>query len=94
MSNFGFQVMIEQSITVGNIIEIIVIASGGLSVFITMKSTVGNLTRQVDGMQKELQKLTEIIVQMATTDLRLSRLEEDYRELRKGNGFILPHSGD
>lgn len=94
MSNFGFTVMIEQSITIGNIIEIVTIAAGGFGVFITMRNTVSSLTKQVDEMQDEIRELAKIVVKMATTDLRLSRLEEDYRELRKGNGWILPPSHD
>ena len=90
MSDFGFTVMIEQSITVGNIIEIITIAAGGFSVFITLRNTVSNLTNQVDSMQTEIKELAKVIVQLATTDLRLARLEEDFRDLRKGNGWILP----
>ena len=82
--------MIEQTITIGNIIEITVIAMGGVSVFATMRTTVKNINDKVDTMQLEIKKLGDILIQIARTDLRLTRLEEDYRDLRKGRGWILP----
>lgn len=94
MSSVGVDFMIEQSITVGNIIEIVTIAAGGFGVFITMRNTVSSLTKQVETMQTEIKELAKIIVKMATTDLRLTRLEEDFRDLRKGNGWILPPKHD
>jgi hypothetical protein len=90
MSGFGFTVMIEQSITVGNIIEIITIACGGVAVFFTLKQTVTNISSKVDGMQIEIKELAKIITQMAVTDIRLTNLEQDVRELRHGDGWILP----
>lgn len=87
---FGISVMIEQTITVGNIIEIFVISAGGLSVFVTMRNTVANIKEQVDGMQTEIKKLADVITRMAVTDLRITNLENDIRELRHENGWILP----
>ena len=63
---------------------------GGVSVFATMRTTVKNINDKVDTMQLEIKKLGDILVQIARTDLRLTRLEEDYRDLRKGDGWILP----
>ena len=90
MSDVGFSIMIEQSITVGNIIEIITIACGGVAVFFTLKQTVSNISSKVEDMQVEIKELAKIITQMAVTDIRLTNLEQDVRELRHGEGWILP----
>ena len=82
--------MIEQTITIGNIIEIVVIASGGLSVFVTMRNTVANIKEQVDSMQTEIKKLADVLTKMAVTDIRLTNIEQDIRELRHGDGWIVP----
>lgn len=80
--------MIEQTITVGNIIEIVVIGAGGVSVFVTMKNTVANIRAEVSGMQTEIKKLADVITRMAVTDIRLTNVEQDIRELRHGQGFV------
>jgi K+/H+ antiporter YhaU regulatory subunit KhtT len=80
--------MIEQTISIGNIIEIVVMFSTGLGVFITLRNTVSNLKVDVVTMQDEIKKLADIITKMAVTDVRLTNLEQDIRELRHGRGFI------
>jgi prefoldin subunit 5 len=88
LAGTGLQLMIEQTITVGNIIEIISIIGGGIAVFVTLKATVGNLKEQVVEMQAEIKKLADVITRMAVTDIRLTNLEMDVRELRHGRGFV------
>lgn len=87
--------MIEQTITVGNIIEIVSIIVGGITVFVTLRNTVANIKTQVDGMQIEIRKLGEILIAQAdiraelrAVDKRVSAIEQDIRDLRKGRGFI------
>lgn len=87
--------MIEQTITVGNIIEIMVIAAGGIGMFFTLKNTVANIKVEVDGMQKEIKKLGEILIaqadmrgEMKVINTRVTAVEQDIRELRHGEGFI------
>jgi hypothetical protein len=91
----GLSVVIEQSITIGNIIEIVSIIVGGIVVFVTLRNTVANIKIQVDGMQIEIRKLGEILVAQADIraelrgiDRRVSATEQDIRDLRKGRGFI------
>jgi prefoldin subunit 5 len=88
MSDSGINLMIEQTITIGNIIEIFSIIGGGLTVLVTLKNTVSNIRDKVDGMQKEIQKLAEVITKMAVTDLRITNLENEVRDLRHGRGFV------
>jgi hypothetical protein len=87
--------MIEQTITIGNIIEIISILAGGLTVFITLKNTVAHIKVDVAGMQLEIKKLSEILIAQAdirgelkVLSTRIAATEEDIRNLRKGEGFI------
>lgn len=92
-------VMIEQTITVGNIIEIIVIGTGGVGVFFTMKNTVTNIKTEVAGIQLEIKKMGEILIAQAdirgelrVLGTRLTAAEGDIRELRHGDGYINPRS--
>jgi hypothetical protein len=89
----GFSLMIEQTITIGNIIEIISILAGGVTVFVTLKNTVTNIKDDVAGMQLELKKLADVVTRMAVTDVRLTNLEQDIRELRHGRGFVQGERG-
>lgn len=87
--------MIEQTITVGNIIEIIAIIAGGMTVFVTLKNTVANIKVEVTGMQTEIKKLGDILIaqadmrgEMKVLEARLFAAEKDIRELRHGEGFV------
>jgi hypothetical protein len=64
----GLSVMIEQTITIGNIIEIVSIIGGGFTVFATLKNTVANIKVEVSGMQAEIKKLGDILI--AQADMR------------------------
>jgi len=85
--------MIEQTITIGNIVEIVAICAGGLTVFIMLRNTVANIKEDVSGMQIEIKKLSDVITKMAVTDVRLTNLEQDVRELRHGRGFVQGPTG-
>jgi exosome complex RNA-binding protein Csl4 len=92
--------MIEQTITWGNIIEISVIAAGGISVFATMRTTVRNISVKVDGMQTEIKKLGDILIGQARADerhnaleKRVSSVERKTEELSHGDGFVRGRQG-
>jgi hypothetical protein len=92
--------MVEQTITIGNIIEILVIAAGGISVFATMRTTVKNINDKVDGMQDEIKKLGDILIGQARFDEKLISLEHRVTvhdklldELRHGEGFVRGRQG-
>jgi hypothetical protein len=91
----GLSVMIEQTITIGNIIEIVSIIGGGFTVFATLKNTVANIKVEVSGMQAEIKKLGDILIaqadmrgEMKVLETRLLSAEQDIRELRHGDGFV------
>ena len=87
--------MIDYTITLGNIIEIGSIVSGGILVLITLKSDVKSLKRDFAGMQDEIKKLGEILINLAdirgeikVLNTRVTATEQDIREMRHGDGFI------
>jgi hypothetical protein len=96
--------LINATITVGNLIEIAMIAIGGL--FFVWKISTKNdlLSLRLDHLQQEISSLKDIIVAQATQDLRIESLEKwrtstDSRladqgrrvdELRHGEGMVLP----
>jgi|SRR3954465_8047008 len=93
-------VMIEQTITIGNIIEIISIIGGGMTVFVTLRNTVANIKTEVAGMQIEIKKLGDILIAQAdirgelrVLGTRITSVEQDIRELRHGDGFIAAKGG-
>lgn len=94
--------VIDYTITIGNIIEIASIVGGGFLVLFTLKADVNTLksgARALKGdlaaMQAEIKKLGDILVNLAdirgdikSLSTRVSATEEDIRELRRGHGFI------
>jgi tRNA1(Val) A37 N6-methylase TrmN6 len=82
--------MIDYTISVSTIIQIIAIVGGGFSFLIMMRSTVNNLATDIVEMKTELKKCGEALVTLAVTSKRLDHVEEDIREMKHGRGFIQP----
>lgn len=96
--------VIDYTITVGNIIEIGAMIGGGFLVLLTLKSDVNllklggaSLKKDFDLMQAEIKKFGEILVNLAdlrgeirVLDARVSANEQDIREMRHLEGFVLP----
>lgn len=80
--------MIDATITIGNVIEISVIALGGIITVVTLKNRITNITTDLVDMKQEIKKVGEVLIKMAVTDQRVTNLERDVRELRHGDGFI------
>lgn len=80
--------VIDYTITVGNIIEIASIVGGGCAVFITLKNSVAELKKDVDGIQDEIKKIGDVLITQADQNRRILHLEDDVRELRHGHGFV------
>ena len=80
--------VIDATITIGNVIEISVIAAGGIITIITLKNRISNITTDLVDMKQEIKKVGEVLIKMAITDQRVTNLERDVRELRHGDGFI------
>src|SRR4051812_42961370 len=94
--------IIDYSITIGNIIEIGSIVGGGILVLLTLKSDVkalqigaASLKFDFGQMQAEIKKLSDILVNLAdmrgeikVINTRVANTEQDVRELRHGEGFV------
>jgi hypothetical protein len=80
--------VVDYTITIGNLIEIASIVGGGVLVLITLRNTVTNLQTDVGDMKKEIKKVGDVLVQMAVTSTRLDNVEQDIRDLKHGRGFI------
>lgn len=84
----GFQMILESTITIGNIIEIGVIAVTGLAALVSLRNTVTNMKADLTDMKSEIKKVGDVLIKMAVTDQRLTNAEHDIRELRHGHGFV------
>ncbi|MBN9601801.1 MAG: hypothetical protein J0G33_02600 [Afipia felis] len=80
--------VVDYTITVGNIIEIATIVGGGFMFLNSLKNTVGNLKKDVAGMQDEIKKIGQVLIQMAVTTTRLDNHDREISELKHGRGFI------
>lgn len=87
--------VIDYTISVGNIVQIGSILGGGFAVFLTLKNNVATLKEDVVTMQSEVKKLSEILIGMARFDEKLSNLDKrvtvhDHKidDLQHGEGFV------
>lgn len=89
--------MIQWSITVGNIIEIAVIAVGGIIFMLKMQNRVDLLALEVTHvedqlklMSKSFEQIGEVLTKVALQDQRISSMEHRLEELAHGEGFVYP----
>lgn len=87
--------VIDYTITIGNIVEIGSIVGGGFAVFLTLKNNVATLKDDVIAMQEEVKELGKVLIGMARFDEKLSNMDKrvtahgrEIEDLRRGNGFI------
>jgi hypothetical protein len=94
--------IIDWTISIGNMVEIGAIIGGGLMVVWTLKADVNSLksgaeTLKLDfgAMQAEIKKLGDILINLAdmrgeirVLDTRLTMAEQDIREIKHGDGFV------
>src|SRR6185312_14550244 len=84
--------VVDATITIGNIIEISTIAGGGILAIAMLRSTVGNMKDDLTDLKLEIKKVGEVLIKMAVTDQRLANLEQDIRDLQHGRGFVANRS--
>jgi hypothetical protein len=80
--------VIDYTITVGNLVEIAAIIGGGLMVMITLRGDVANMKAEVGAIQVEIKKIGDVLITQADQNRRILHLEEDVREMRHGHGFV------
>lgn len=74
---------IEWTLTLGNIIQIAVIAGGGLLVLVMMRMDVGRLKDDIRDIQTEIKKMGDVLVALARTEERLTNQRREIDELRR-----------
>jgi outer membrane murein-binding lipoprotein Lpp len=95
--------MIDYTVTLGNLIEIVAIAGGGIGVMMKLSTNVGVLHASVKaikedvfGVQAEIKKIGDVLTKQASAearldaiDVRMGNFDQDLRELRHGDGWVL-----
>ena len=96
--------MIDWTVNVGNIIQIVVIIGGGMWMFMSLRADVrvvrhdmNNLKERQSALNEAFTQLGTILRQVAVQDERIAqwgarveRMEKTIDELRHGQGFINP----
>lgn len=89
--------MIDWSVSVGNLLQMLVIVIGGISVFFTLRADVrimrhdmNNMKERQDALNEAFKQLGNILTQVAVQDQRLVQMKNEIDELRHGQGFISP----
>jgi hypothetical protein len=85
--------VIDYTITIGNLIEIASIIGGGLMVLLTLRGDVATMKAEVGDIQVEIKKIGDVLINQADQNRRIIHLEEDVRELRHGHGFVQTRHG-
>ena len=80
---------VDWSISIGSIVQIIVMAFGGLTVLITIRFDVARLKGDVVDMKAEIKKVGEVLVAMAVQGEQIATLQKQVDELRHGRGFVM-----
>ena len=87
--------VIDWTISLGNLVQVASILGGGLAVLLTMRGDIKALKKDDQGLndeikviQSEIKKITSILITQASQDQRILHLEEEMRDLRRGRGFI------
>ncbi|MCC7047215.1 MAG: hypothetical protein IT562_10920 [Alphaproteobacteria bacterium] len=80
---------VDWSISIGSIVQIIVMAFGGLTVLIAIRFDVARLKGDVVDMKAEIKKVGEVLVAMAVQGEQISTLQKQVDELRHGRGFVM-----
>lgn len=89
----------DLTINLVSIVQTLVILGGGLLAIGAMRATVSAMKIEIEsgktetresmqGLQHEIKKIGEILINQADQNRRIIHLEEDVRELRHGEGFV------
>jgi hypothetical protein len=65
--------VIDYTITIGNLIEIASIIGGGLMVMITLRGDVANIKAEMSGIQLEVKKIGDVLITQADQNRRILR---------------------
>lgn len=79
---------VDYSITIGTVAEIVSIVGGGLIFLGVMKRAMKDMEKEIEKMQAQMVDFSKALITLAVQNTRIDNLEEDFRELRRGKGFI------
>lgn len=89
--------MIDWTVSVGNIIQIVAFLGAGLAMFFAMRADIrvirhdlGNLKQRQNDLNEAFTQLGKILTQVAVQDQRIVAIEKTVDELRHGQGFVNP----
>ena len=89
--------MIDWTLNVGTLVNIIVLAGGILIFVYSVKGDVSKVKDNISDIKEELKELRKVFTTQVDHDGRLKRVEDDIRtlrveikELRHGEGFVFP----
>lgn len=82
--------MFDPSISLGVIVQSILMLGGGLIVYGALRQTVRDMEKEIVEIREDQREMSKTINKIAVQDQRLNRIEEDLRELRHGQGWALP----
>jgi Tfp pilus assembly protein PilO len=93
----GLASMIDWTINVASIVQILVLAAGAFAFVFAIKGDVSKVKENVADIKEELKELRKVFTTQVDHDGRLTRVEADIRdmrsdikELRHGEGFVFP----
>lgn len=81
--------VIDWTITIGNLIQILVITGGGVMVFINLRTDIKILKNDVNRLGEAFSKLGAVLTQIAVQDARIQMMQNELNELRHGQGFVV-----
>jgi hypothetical protein len=88
--------MLDLTVNLGNILTILSFVVVGASIAASIRSQVTTMAIRLLSLETEIKKLSEVLIALGRQDERLNAmdarlisLEHDFRDLRRGKGFIL-----
>lgn len=85
----GVKVIVDWHVSVGTLIEVVMILGGGLLFLWGMKTRVDFLSLELTALKSEISKLSDILTKLAVQDQRILNVETDVKDLRHGHGFVV-----
>lgn len=78
-----------ENINFANVLQILSILGFGGAILVTMRNNLINLKEDVTDLKLEIKQFGDILIKMAIADNRLTNIENDVRDLRRGKGYIV-----
>lgn len=79
---------INWTISLGTIVEVIVVLGGGAVFVATMKERINKMDAKIGALETRLGGLTDVLMKIALQEQRMQQFEKMIDELRHGQGFI------